>query len=961
MNIFNDQKGSIWRKWDLHFHTPSSYDYHNKSISSQAIIDVLKKKHIYAVAITDHYIIDVNRIKELQHLSNGHIAIFPGIEFSSELGGSELMHFIGIFPEASDIIDIFKKIEVKCKITQKDINDRKGYENLFCDFEQTAKLIHELGGLVSVHAGKKGNSIESLKNKIKDYLESEKCIDILEVGKIGDCDDYIKIVFPSINRKIPIIISSDNHNIKDYSSNKNLWIKADTTFEGLKQILYEPEDRVFLGDNPEILEKIKTSPTKFIKSLRVSKTGDSNHEDKWFENVEIQFNPELVAIIGNKGKGKSAVVDIIGSMGNSQNYKYFSFLNDDKFNKLPKILGKYFTADLEWMDGKSVNNMLYHKTMSSDLELVKYIPQRYLENLCNEISEKEDSFQEEVKSVIFSHVPEKDRAGCNNLKELENLIADEIQSDIQKFKIKLKRINEKIIELEIKNTKDYFNQVKNKKDKKENELKALKPIVSVPKPNESKKSDEMIKLSDDLKKKKDALKEIENKYKEYNGKYNRLNTDILELKNTKRAFDSLVRQFEDVRNSNKDRLAGLDIEINEVISIKYEPKIISDKIKSLQTELNDINEELKIEKEGSCANKREAIKEEIAELTNKLDEPTKKYQEYTDKLKIWNDKRNALTGSQTKVGTLEYYKAELIYLEEKIKYDIEKMRIDRNIIVREILMKKAEIVNEYSVLYKPVVEFIKKHKRDSDDYQVNFAVSLDFKNFDEEFFKYINQVVTGSFRMYELGAEKLKFLKSSVEKDKIDSIVDFLNKIIYNLEFDTSNSEQIQANEITKQIKANDLQKFYDFLFSLDYLQPNYKLMLGNKQLYELSPGEKGAVLLIFYLLIDKNDEPLIIDQPEDNLDNESVYRILVEYIKLAKKRRQIIMVTHNPNLAVVCDAEQVISVNIDKKDKNRFSYNSGSIENPMINKEIVRILEGTMPAFSIRDKKYTTSKIILS
>jgi predicted ATPase len=133
--------------------------------------------------------------------------------------------------------------------------------------------------------------------------------------------------------------------------------------------------------------------------------------------------------------------------------------------------------------------------------------------------------------------------------------------------------------------------------------------------------------------------------------------------------------------------------------------------------------------------------------------------------------------------------------------------------------------------------------------------------------------------------------------------------------------------------------------------------MLGNKLLTELSPGEKGALLLIFYLLIDQDDSPLLIDQPEENLDNESVYKILVEYIRVAKKRRQIIIVTHNPNLAVVCDAEQIISVNIDKKDGNKFSFKSGSIENLEINKDIIRILEGTLPAFNLRDKKYTISK----
>ena len=64
-------------------------------------------------------------------------------------------------------------------------------------------------------------------------------------------------------------------------------------------------------------------------------------------------------------------------------------------------------------------------------------------------------------------------------------------------------------------------------------------------------------------------------------------------------------------------------------------------------------------------------------------------------------------------------------------------------------------------------------------------------------------------------------------------------------------------------------------------------------------------------------------------------------------------MVTHNPNLAVVADAEQVIRVSIDKENGNKFSFISGSIENPVINEAIVDVLEGTMPAFSSRRAKY--------
>lgn len=153
------------------------------------------------------------------------------------------------------------------------------------------------------------------------------------------------------------------------------------------------------------------------------------------------------------------------------------------------------------------------------------------------------------------------------------------------------------------------------------------------------------------------------------------------------------------------------------------------------------------------------------------------------------------------------------------------------------------------------------------------------------------------------------------------------------------------------------MQSFYNYLFSLDFVDYNYQLKLGEKTLTLLSPGEKGALLLIFYLLLDMDNKPLILDQPEDNLDNNSVAKILVKFIKNAKKQRQIIMVTHNPNLAVVADAEQIIYVNIDKQNQNTFTVESGSIEDPGINKHIVDVLEGAMPAFRKRDDKYIKSE----
>ena len=73
--------------------------------------------------------------------------------------------------------------------------------------------------------------------------------------------------------------------------------------------------------------------------------------------------------------------------------------------------------------------------------------------------------------------------------------------------------------------------------------------------------------------------------------------------------------------------------------------------------------------------------------------------------------------------------------------------------------------------------------------------------------------------------------------------------------------------EIHSQLKKDhDVLTLYDTIFSLDFLKPRYSLRMGDKELDQLSPGERGTLLLIFYLLLDKSDIPLIIDQPEEKL-----------------------------------------------------------------------------------------------
>jgi predicted ATPase len=124
----------------------------------------------------------------------------------------------------------------------------------------------------------------------------------------------------------------------------------------------------------------------------------------------------------------------------------------------------------------------------------------------------------------------------------------------------------------------------------------------------------------------------------------------------------------------------------------------------------------------------------------------------------------------------------------------------------------------------------------------------------------------------------------------------------------------------------------------------------------QLSPGTRGIVLLLLYLAIDREDDrPLIIDQPEENLDPKSIFDELVSRFRHAKLRRQIVIVTHNANLVINTDADQVIVATCGAHRSGQLpeiTYASGGLENPDIRQQVCEILEGGEDAFKERARR---------
>lgn len=957
----NDPQGSMWRKWDLHCHTPASFDYHDKSVSTSTILGTLLKSQIAAVAITDHHIIDVPRLQELKTLAGNVMTVFPGIEFRSELGGSESVHYVGIFPPEYDITNLWTKLQGTLQLTEADIEAKGGHQRVYVPFEQGAKLIRELGGIVTVHAGKKANSIESIcnahefKQAVKEDM-AKNFIDVLEIGRVQDEADYRAIVFPHIGHRLPLLICSDNHDINVYSPPTKCWIKADTTFSGLCQVLNEPFNRVYLGETPPILERVSRNRTKYVKSVSFARSASGNTKEAWFHD-EVPFNHELVAVIGNKGSGKSALADILGLLGNSPQGDSFSFLNADQFRDPKCNKACCFDATLTWESGTSVTKNLNDSVDSSAIENIKYVPQSHLEKICNEFGAPgKTSFSTELRAVIFSHVDEANRLSMATLEDLIEYRTQETNSAIQILQASLQETVKRFVALQERAGSTHKQTLENQLAQAKQKLAAhddSKPSV-VKKPSSDPETQKRIEA---------VAQQIEAKAKEVI----RLEAEIKSLKTGRAAdvkavsladkllgriknFQAVLEQF---KTDSSDEWSSFGITFEDVVKVNIGLEPIQVKRDKLVGDARAKAEALRPENITGPEFKRLAEEKEIAELKKKLDEPNLRYQAYLKATKDWKDKRESIVGTVDAVGSIRYYEQQLALLAEVPK-EIETTRRELKAAARQIHDEIAKLANIYRDFYHPVQDFIKQHPLARDKFHLGFRADISTVNFEDRFLAFINQGRRGSFCGVDEGRTRLRGLTQRADFQTAPGVEAFLDEVILHLESDVRvPGEPVKVTLKDQLRKDKEEAGLLEFLFSLDYLKPEYTLTWGDRDVEQLSPGERGTLLLVFYLLIDRSDIPLVVDQPEENLDNQTVYDILVPSIKEAKSRRQIIIITHNPNLAVVCDADQVIWASLFKDDTNRVDYVTGAIENPIIKPKVVDILEGTQPAFDNRDAKY--------
>jgi len=777
-------------------------------------------------------------------------------------------------------------------------------------------------------------------DKAKDKLGSAKVLD-----KLLDCSDAHSLS------------SADT---KDRIGNCFTWIKANPTFEGLRQAVTEFEQRVFVGDTPRKSLLVASNRTKYVSEIQIKKKAGSTSLESWFD-VSLPLNHDLVAIIGNKGSGKSALADVLALVGDTRNHASFSFLNDKRFRDPRSKHAAHFVGTIQWQDGTNSCKDLHDNPLSSNVERVKYLPQSYLETLCNELANTGSStFDKELRKIIYTHVPEEERLGFLSLDELLQFKVSELEAERRQLEENLSKLNAEIAGVERKISPAFRESLVQQLEAKKKELAALvnaRP-VSVDDPLESeaakKETAAATEKLDALEKILDAVREEEQAARQKKAealKGMASATRILQaIKNHQKGHDQFVSELSLML---ADLGPALALNGSKILSLTVDTSAIELFAASTRQVADAQDALLSGQGEESLTRRRDKAETEVKAIKSLLGEKQRLFLLYKEQLSKWERAKLELQGDSDKSNTIAWYEAEIVML-STLPERRDALKIDRRVIVKDLHDQIGKVVAEYRTLYQPVQAFVQSTARMDMPLPLDFDVRIAEVDFKERFLASINRQVRGSFSGIDESNLVIRTLLQETDFMDAGAVVSLVEKVDDMLHFDRRPGADNKAElSIPDQLKkGNDPEAVYDFLYKLDYLAPQYSLTYDGQEISQLSPGERGLLLLVFYLLVDKDDIPLVIDQPEENLDNQTIYKVLVTCIKTAKQRRQVIMVTHNPNLAVVCDAEQIIYASCDKASK-RFSYLSGAIESPEIKARVIEILEGTEPAFVNRKQKY--------
>jgi predicted ATPase len=909
-------EGSIWRKWDLQVQTRLDKGYRclgnntltedqlnrltaltgltkaqitaqEKNISSEEyaklfVSYLLAFTDISAIAVTDH-----NTGAELDALlaeaekTDGKLTILPGVEVSSTHG----IHMLCIFNPAKRAHDTWKDTiahfltEIGVPAQRFDTNNNP--VNASKTSQEILDATEQAGGLcIFAHIGTenglfyKASPTANGGSAHVDIYKHPLC-NIVQIPSTANVSSGTQNIIsgndPNYGKKrVAQIKCSDSRSLPEIGKSYT-WIKADPSFEGLKQIIIESGDRVAL----DVAKPDSKQPYHVIDSFAFK------HTD--FIPLTIPLNRNLSTIIGGKSTGKSLLLYHIAKTADPDEVEKRFKHTQKRYGTLEHELG----LTIKWHDG--------HVTTLGSKEnrrKVTYIPQNYL----NQLSDQDHKAVHEIVTELL--LQQQGAAQINETfsrskRQCHETISQAVQqffnilSDIESTRNKLKELGDQ------KGIADYIQRLEEE----------IQQDVKSAGFNDT----EM-----------EERQKLENKWESLCEKYATWKND----------YDVLKRLW-------NERQALLDVSrANSLISeLSDTPKkILVSELSSLQTDMIGKLEQAIKAQGNTLKEKRKSFYNEAKEIAKPL--------------KGYRNKGKALTALKEKQDLLKSIKLKhksVVELEQKQKH----LEMGRT-------QAKSDVARGYAALHRAYEEFcegLKDLHKTLEDVQITIETNFNAQGYQDGF---IETFIDKRGDKAAMDAMDLQYNRQAPEQHfkKVEAIFEAI----------INNAVKTKGQYKKEQIIAD--------LFS-DRFTVSYLISYQGDDFTSMSPGKRGLVLLKLLVDLDQNSHPILLDQPEDDLDNRSIYYDLVEFIRKRKRDRQIIIVTHNPNLVVGADAEQVIVANQQGEEGSenkeyKFEYVSGSIENTYsdlaekavlyqkgIREHICEILEGGEEAFKKREKKY--------
>jgi predicted ATP-dependent endonuclease of OLD family len=701
----------------------------------------------------------------------------------------------------------------------------------------------------------------------------------------------------------PVICGSDAHRYDDYGvfpGGRATWVKANPSFEGLKQIVFEPRDRVRIQEE---------SPAKKIPYLIIDKVAfhDSSKQPR-FGTAEIMLNPDMNAIIGGKSSGKSLLLyHIAKSVDPQQVSEKLQLLGEGGYDL---ELDPNFDFEVTWGDGARTR---LRTAVGDTSRRITYVPQMYINHLA------EQGGEQHLKQLIESVLDQNDEYRKYRLQQGELIAARSaaIALHVQElYALRDAHVQLRTALRDLGDTTAIQEQIRGIQQKLE-DLRKSSGFT----PEENLQYAALVKRRDH-----DEARAIR-----YEAILAALNT-LCEA-TTATLLDDALREVEEAQAAG-DRYVGED-------------RVGAWLLRTLALRKREMLERLGEEYAQLDGTAHTAVQRKVARHRDALQQTSSQLAPFLTKVKnqqFMKELQTQLLKENEKLLKIAETRKRLADVDDRGK------------------ATRTALLSSYAELHAAYLALAAKLATGplsalGNDLRLEVTVDFSASRFSENYLTLFDRRSNFRELFGDFFLENQFVYAPSTHCETVASIFDTIS----------SKSESASAKLRT----GNTLRDAAAKLFG-DYFELRYAISQRGTNMLKMSPGKRGLVLLELILHISNAEHPVLIDQPEDNLDNRTIYNELNEFVKSKKEQRQIIFVTHNANLVVATDAENIIIANQSGQDLGKdnrqfgFEYVSSGLECTFrdatasgilyqmgVREHVCDILEGGEDAFTKRERKY--------